>query len=135
MRFQQLFLSCLEVKYPLELRESQGKKLGMERLIKERKKYGEKTRREEHRDNARLWHNSFHSRLAHSETRVRPSKLGYSCCTWYPVPREIGFSCAFPQFKLNVVQEKESHGIVKIGLTRRCFVRLLLRNDGWLQGD
>ncbi|KAM0734700.1 hypothetical protein ACS0PU_011519 [Formica fusca] len=35
MRFQQLFLNCLEVKYPLELRESQGKKLDTERLVKE----------------------------------------------------------------------------------------------------
>lgn len=56
MRFQQLFLSCLEVKYPLELHKSQGKNLGMERLVKERERYGEKTRKEkeEHRGNARL---------------------------------------------------------------------------------
>jgi len=32
------------------------------------------------------------------------------------------------------VQEKEGHGVVKIGLTRCCFVRLLPRDDGWLRG-
>lgn len=53
MRFQQLFLSCPEVKYPLKLHESQGKKLGLERLVEERKRYDKKTRRRQTREERR----------------------------------------------------------------------------------
>lgn len=118
MRFLQLFLTRLELTYPLKLLENQGKRAKLFGSVKERNGAIKPKRQKEGmlRQQGRLWHASLHSRhVAHSETHFRPSKLGYS-----PIVRDIrrfvklGFHALFRNLNYR-------HGIVKIGLARRCF--------------
>jgi len=107
----------VELTYPLKLLESQGKKLlgdYLERSVKER---NSERKKEKPRRRRKRWGNredgdtpafihvalrtarriSVHPSI---ETRLQPS------CTWYPALRKIGFSCAFPQFKLSSRRRK-----------------------------
>jgi len=100
----------VELTYPLKLLESQGKKLLLGTIGQRNSKRKKKSQEEEGNVEAteKMVTHLHSRRVAHCETHFRLSietRL-QSSCTWYPALRKIGFSCAFPQFKLSSRRRK-----------------------------